>query len=307
MLYPWKKSYDQPRQQIKQLRHYFADKGPSSQSYGFSSSHVWMWELDYKESWTPKNWWFWTVVLEKTVKSPLDSKEIQPGYPKEISPECSLEGLMLKLNLQYFGHLMQRSDSLEKTLMLGKIEVRRRKGRQRMRWLDCITDLMDMSFSKLWELVKSREACCSPWGHKALDTTERLDWTELGKENCRWLMDCWGIPFWPLWKWPGGLFLDHNGLEEKDLMARYLCTKLELLCWVRIKISLWFCKVDWLQSVTFHLNLHWILLFCSLQQTRSRWGLCALASCRQSVCVLCTCMHVCHFLCGQPGKYHQLS
>ena len=79
---PWKKSYDQPRQNVKKQRHYFANKGPSSQSYGFSSSHVWMWELDHKESWAPKNWWFWTVVLEKTPESPLDSKEIQPVYPK---------------------------------------------------------------------------------------------------------------------------------------------------------------------------------------------------------------------------------
>ena len=82
MLTPWKKSYEQPRQHIKKQRHYFANKGPSSQSYGFSSSHVWMWELDYKESWAPKNWCFWTVVLEKTLESPLDCKEIQPVHPK---------------------------------------------------------------------------------------------------------------------------------------------------------------------------------------------------------------------------------
>ena len=82
MLTPWKKSYDQPRQRFKKQRHYFADKGPSSQSYGFSSSHVWMWELDYKESWAPKNQCFWTVVLEKTLESPLNYKEIQPVHPK---------------------------------------------------------------------------------------------------------------------------------------------------------------------------------------------------------------------------------
>ena len=82
MLTPWKKIYDQPRQHIKNQRHYFANKGPSSQNYGFSSSHVWMWELDYKESWAPKNWWFWTVVLAKTLESSLDCKEIQPVHPK---------------------------------------------------------------------------------------------------------------------------------------------------------------------------------------------------------------------------------
>ena len=95
-----------------------------------------MWELDYKESWTPKNWCFWTVVLEKTLESPLDCKETESVNPKGISPEYSLEGLLLKLKLQYFDHLMQRADSFEKTLMLGKIEGERRRGWQRMRWLD---------------------------------------------------------------------------------------------------------------------------------------------------------------------------
>ena len=96
---PWKKSFDKPRQHIKKQRHHFADKGPYSQSYDFSSSHVWMWELDCKESWALKNRCLWTVVLEKTLESPLDCKEIKPVILKEISPEYSLEGLMLKLKL----------------------------------------------------------------------------------------------------------------------------------------------------------------------------------------------------------------
>ena len=151
----------------------------------FSSSHVWMWELDYKESWAPKNWCFWTVVLEKTLESPLDCKEIQPVHPKGNKPEYSLEGLMLKLKFQYFGHLMRRIDSVEKTLMLGGIGGRRRRGRQRMRWLDGITDSMGVSLSEL-QLVFTGDgdgqgglACCNSWGLKELDTTERLNWTDV--------------------------------------------------------------------------------------------------------------------------------
>ena len=152
MLTPWKESYDQPRQHIKKKRHYFANKSPSSQGYGFSSGHVWIQELDCEENWAPKNWCFWTVVLEKTLESPLDCKEIQPVHPKGDQSwvgSPSLEGMMLMLKLQYFGHLMWRVDSLEKTLMVGGIGGRRKRGWQRMRRLDGITDSMDMSLSEL--------------------------------------------------------------------------------------------------------------------------------------------------------------
>ena len=123
----------------------------------FSCDHVWMWELDYKESWVLKNWCFWTVVLEKTLESPWTARGSNQSILKEISPEYSLEGLMLNLKLQYFGHLMWRTISLEKFLMLGKIEGGRR-GQQRTRCLDSITNLMDISLSKLQELVMDRIA-----------------------------------------------------------------------------------------------------------------------------------------------------
>ena len=125
---------------LKQQRHYFANKGQSTQGYGFSSSHVWMWESDYKESWALKNWCFELWCCRRLLRVPWTARRFNQSILKEISPGCSLEGLMLKLKLQSLGHLMQRADSLEKTLMLGKIEGRRRRGWQRMRWLDDITD-----------------------------------------------------------------------------------------------------------------------------------------------------------------------
>ena len=148
---------DKPRQHITKQR-FFAYKSPYGQSYGFLSGHLWMWELDHKEGWAPKNWCFWIVVLEKTLEGPWTSRRSNQSILKEIKPEYTLGGLILKLKLQYLDHLMQRADSLKKTVMLGKIKGRRRRRQQRKRWLDSIIYTMDMSLSKLREIVKDREA-----------------------------------------------------------------------------------------------------------------------------------------------------
>ena len=158
MLAHWKKCHEQPRQHIKKQWHYLANKGPSIQNYGFSSSHVWMWELDYKENWAPKKWCFWIVVGRRLFKIPWTARRSNQSILKEINPGYSLEGLMLKLKLQYSGRLMWIADSLDKILMLGKIEGKRRRGQQRMRWLGGITDVMVMSLSRLQVLVMYREA-----------------------------------------------------------------------------------------------------------------------------------------------------
>ena len=208
MLVPWKKSYDQPRQHIKKQRHYCANKGPSSQSYGFSSSHLWMWELDYKESWVPKNWCFCTAVLEKTLGSPLDSKEIQPVHPKGNQSWIFIGRTDVEAQTPIVWPpdvkhwlIWKDPDTGQEMKEGGERDDRGWDG-----WMASPTQwtwvwVNSRSLLRLPELLMDREAwsavvhgheserapgvgdgqgglaCCSPWSCKELDMTEWLNWT----------------------------------------------------------------------------------------------------------------------------------
>ena len=175
MLASWKKSYDQTRQHIKNQRHYFANKGPPGQSYGFSSIQVWMWELDYKESWALKNGCFWTVVLEKTLESPLDCKEIQRVHPKGIQSWVFIGSW----NSNTLATWCKEITHLKRPWCWERLKAGEGNDRGWDGW---------MASPTRWTWVRANSgswwwtgilACCSPWDHKELDTTEQLNWTEL--------------------------------------------------------------------------------------------------------------------------------
>ena len=182
MLAPWKKIYGKSRQKIKKQIHYFADKRPYSQSYGFSSSNVWMWELDHKESWALNNWYFEMWCWRKLLRAPWTARRSNPSILKEISSEYSLEGLMLKLKLQFFGHLTWRTDFLKHS-DVGKDWRQGEKGTTEDEMLGWHHQLDGYEFRQALGVGDGQAWHCSPWGHKELNMTEQMSWTAVSQHS----------------------------------------------------------------------------------------------------------------------------
>ena len=183
MLARWKKSYYKPRQHVKKQRHHFADQDLSSQIYGFSSSHVWMWELDYKESWAPKNWYFWTVVLEKTLESPLDCKEIKPVNPKGNQSWVFIGRTDAEAETPILWPPDAKNWLIGKDPDDGKDWRQEKKGMKEDEMVGWHYQLNGHEFEQAPGAGDGQGSlvCCSPWGLKESDTTEQLNWTELIK------------------------------------------------------------------------------------------------------------------------------
>ena len=188
MLTPWKESYDQPRQHIKKQRQYFVNKGPSSQGYGFSSGHVWIWELDYKESWVQKKWCFWTVVLEKTLESPLDCKEIQPVLPKEDQSWVFIWKTDVEAEISILWLPDAKSWFIWKDPDAGRDWGQEKEGTTEDEMVGWHHWLNGHGFGWTPGVGNAQGglACCSSWGRKGSDTTEWLNWTECHLHQHGW-------------------------------------------------------------------------------------------------------------------------
>ena len=206
MLAPWKKSCDQPKQHIKKERHYFANRGPSSQSYDFSCGHVWMWDLDYKESWTLKNWCFWTVVLEKTLESPLNCKEI-----KSVNHKGNQSWIFIgRTDAEAEAPILWPPDA--KSLLIGKDSDggkdwrQKEKGTTEDEMVGWHQQLDGLEFEQALGVDDGQGSlvCCSPWGHKVSDMAEQLNWSK------------------EMWVWP---------LGQEDPLEEGMTTHYSILAW----------------------------------------------------------------------------